>query len=151
MKICDLAGEKTVGQNWLQEKEYFEFIVESDILLFALSAELFFEKNYKRRIEVINSLITTLNILYEKKGYQNNQMREPVGLLILKSDLLPKPFEHSNYMDLIDEFTKLGLKKAKNFKSFFVSSVGEVEKNSPPEKLKPDNVEEPLIWAIKHL
>jgi len=153
LEIGDFAGERFNDLsdrqfNWLHRDVYFDYTTQSDAIFLAISAEIFNDEY--ERIEVINSTIASLNILSQKKGYTDSQkMKEPICLLILKSDILYEK-DKGYYLDVISDLITVCNKRSMHFKSFFVSSVGETDNNNRPvANLRPQNVIEPLLWILK--
>ena len=152
LEIGDFAGEKTLDLSnckWLHRDKYFDYTLQSDAIFLAISAHIF--SDYSKKIETINSMIAAINLLSQKKGYSDTQkMREPICLLVLKSDVLIN-FDEEEYLAKISDLLNVCQKRSKFFKTFFVSSVGEVSGNSTPKYLEPRNVVEPLLWVLQHV
>jgi GTPase SAR1 family protein len=170
VEIGDYAGERvqefdSSSEEWLHRTEYFKYVITSDVVFLAVDGEKLAEGNLIQLEEMQQKLIAAIQVLIDEKGVPVDQkMKTPVGLVILKSDILDKQiplvdFEvppEVGYRHLTEEslgdLIKLCRKRCRAFEIFFVSAVGSVELDGrPPVSLHPRNVTAPMIWALRKL
>ena len=93
IEIADYAGEyidefNPQHDNWLHRTEYFDYVVKSDAIFFALDISKFLYEREQYRKEV-DGIIAALQILAEKKGaIYDEVVKVPISILFLKSDLI---------------------------------------------------------------
>ena len=166
--VTDFSGEEFQGlgeDRWFHNESFFQYIRESNIILFAVDASEYGFKHFN-----LYDFIATVNLLHVES--YNKKINQPIALLFLKSDLIggienveSKEKVLSFYQKLI-EFCEL---KCKYFKYFFVTSIGEDankfdvnqfshggnynQKNNEKQaiKIEPNNVKEAFLWAIDKL
>jgi hypothetical protein len=161
IEIPDYAGEKFNELNpssntWLHRTDYFDFVISSDAVFLIIDVIYVLDCFPEHIIEYQNSFIAALNVLAEKKGYQETKkIPIPIALIGLKSDVLSR-IGSNHVLDKLTKLIDFCHIRCEKFKVFFVSSVGETIYNEaervhkPPTIIKPSNVEGPLMWALSN-
>lgn len=146
--------EEEKRANWFHESKYFDYVLNSKIIILIIDC-LVYTSNAPDFVSTldwqINRLIAALQIYSEEKGKTGKKkIEQPVCLFFLKSDLLKKNnIDVSEVSMSSDRLIDVCNQRCKFFKYFFVSSTGDVcENGDPPKKLNPDNVIEPILWAV---
>lgn len=156
IEIADYAGEyidefNPQHDNWLHRTEYFDYVVKSDAIFFALDISKFLNEIEQYRKEV-DGIIAALQVLAEKKGAIHDEVvKEPIAILFLKSDLIQKHGieTEKEVLHETDRLLAIGKNRFSSITSFFVSSTGDISKNGHPStRLNPKNVVEPLFWLL---
>jgi len=164
VEIGDYAGEKmaefdSTSDRWLHRSEYFKYAIGCDALFLAVDGAILASKKNQDIEEMQLKLIAALQVLIEEKHVRpDSKMRVPVGLLILKSDLLfdQSPVEgtiseQEKYIrNKLDRLITICQERCQHFKLFFVAAVGykKSENNLPPSELEPQYVITPMAWAL---
>ena len=155
IEIADYAGEHigqfdTSSDRWLHKTDYFNFVIDSDAILFALDIDKYFDRKEKFFAD-LDGIIASIQVLAEKKGAIYEKLDEPVAILFLKSDLISRKIEDTK-SDIIEESDRLisiCRNRFKNVELFFVSSVGKLNFDfTPRHLLEPSNVVQPLLWIL---
>lgn len=75
----------------------------------------------------------------------------PVALIMTKIDYVEHTLQPSQLIGLIQDFIDLCKKSFRNFRIFYVSSVGKLAPTGLPlPPLRPRNVIEPFLWMVEH-
>jgi len=146
---------------WLHDESFFEYVLHSKGIFFAVDLEFFITKNKSdfysnfNLDDILNMFIATIHIIAEKKGVDNNYKIEiPICILFLKSDLIETNKINKDYIvNLSERLLKVCENRCRFFAHFFISSVGTTEEiynqeHIPKTPLKPINVTEPIIWLL---
>lgn len=157
LEVGDYAGEHieefdSSSSMWLHKGDYFKYALASDALLFCIDGE-HLKNHNKVEIEKSQTMLLAAfqMLLSEKTGHAGNKLNTPVCLLVLKSDLFESEKEIREYLDeYYFRLTNLMKSKSRDYAEFFVSAVGETVENLPPNRLKPKNVCDPMLWILKH-
>jgi len=178
IEIVDFAGEYSeefIEENWLHKSRYFNYVLKSDIVFIAIDGEIIFNSikngDFTQSHLIENSYLTALRLIIEGKGVPTNKkMRTPVALIITKCDLFYPYFEEMNSLAHLgssvsnwdDRHKKIVLHPIQRLVDFcdnnllisnifFVTSVGKLDDpHSPPTNLKPENITQPIIWALRN-
>lgn len=164
VEIGDYAGEKMAefdssSDRWLHRSEYFRYAIGCDVLFLAVDGAILASKKNPDIEEMQLKLIAALQVLIEEKGVRpESKLRVPVGILILKSDLLfdQSPAvgtmtDHEKYVrNKLDRLITICQERCQHCKLFFVAAVGykKAENNLPPTELEPEFVITPMAWAL---
>jgi hypothetical protein len=168
IEIGDYAGEKmeefdTSSERWLHRTEYFKYAVGCDIVFLAIDGAILASGDAVQIENMQLKLIAALQVLIDERNVSpERKMRAPVGLLILKSDLLvDKVPDNANIEGYLVEGVTVRLgrlfdvckQRCENFKLFAVASVGyvKIENELPPKDLEPVCVVTPMAWALRIL
>jgi len=169
LEIGDYAGEKfkeelKENNNFFHKTEYFQYVISSDIVFLAVDTELVLvnwnDGQYITNVE--NSFISALALMQASKNMGfNKQIKFPVALIFLKSDLL-KDFSQKLNLDNMEsqELPELILEKFRriigycnknciHYKHFFVSSTGTSDIEHLEGEIIPQGVVKPVEWSIQ--
>jgi len=112
-------------------------------------------ENESARVEEMeNILIAAMQVLIDEKGIPvGKKLRIPVGILVLKSDLLSKKdIDKKVVLSALDRLLSLCNKRCHIVEIFFVSSVGKIgAEGEPPKNLSPIKVTEPMTWGLRNV
>jgi hypothetical protein len=154
LEIADYAGEFLENElisndSFFHRTKYFKYVMDSDIIFVIIDLERYYHSKRDYVIEIEKTIIAALEILKQNKS-NTKKCRTPIGILLLKSDYL-KVINHSESF-IKTEFDAL-LTYAKNhfrnYNTFFVSAISsEPLKDRWGRFIKPDNVIQPLDWAL---
>ena len=160
ISLADYSGEeyerfsnKDTAPKWFHESLYFRYVLNSDVIFLSIdiSALKMTKEQAVHTIDwQIQRQIASLHIYMKEKSIgPESKIKIPICLLIMKSDLIPE-MERSNiertYFIELTDFCK---NKCVKFRMFWVTSTGVVDKDgSPVIPLMPQNVAEPIIWAV---
>jgi hypothetical protein len=166
VEIRDFAGEHTeellAESRWLHKSHYFRTVVESDAVLLALDCEEVLRRE-ERDPSLDGIFVTAVQALIADKGVAaDERLRAPVALLFMKADLILSRAELQNrtltgttleaLTQRLPRLVSLCQDRCSSFRSFLVSSVGEVGPNGePPRTLRPVGVVEPVAWIFSRV
>lgn len=163
ISIADFSGEEyetlsseNTDSGWFHSSSYFRYVLNSDVIFLSIDVsaikstkELFVhDVNWQ-----IQRIIAAMHVyIKEKKLKPEGKIHIPVCLFFMKSDLISDEertnIEKTIFIDLID-FCK---SKCCKFQVFWVTSTGSLNKDgTPPTPLMPQNVVEPILWAVSNL
>jgi hypothetical protein len=158
IEIADYAGEHMDELNptdpaWLHKTDYFKYVVQSDAVILALDAPKLILSDAPTRSTIQNAYVAAFQVLAEEKGATESRLlRSPVALIFLKMDALEDHSLNKYYLEeCMNKLIKLCESRCRHFRVFYVSSIGQLgQDGSPPEKIYPKNVIDPLIWILKN-
>lgn len=154
--FSDFAGEwtekfieeKREEEKWLHKSQYFDFVVQSDVVFLTIDSCKLLSFEAHNAIDMQNSYITALQVLIEKKGVTfPRKLNTPIAIIFMKSDIYKdtqfKPREQ--FKDLID-FCET---HCNNYDVFEVSSIGlNNYLDNGPKSIEPINITTPIEWAL---
>ena len=155
IEIPDFAGEHIAefdasSPTWLHRTEYFRYVIESDAIFLCLDCETLLSPDPSVAESHQSALLTAMQVLMDIKDIvPPRRIEVPIALLFLKGDLAPKVSERE-LEERAHHLTAFLQSHCRVVRSFKVSSVGQLLDEHPARELRPDNVVEPLIWALKH-
>jgi len=156
IEIGDFAGQHmhefdASSEHWLHKTKYFDYVIQSDIVFLVIDMALIVKADRIKTAQLQNAFKAAFQILLEKKGVQERKKtRTPVAILLMKSDLCGTSSAKALFTRAMPELRDLCQNRCAHFAIFPVSSIGKLGKsNSPPQRLKPVGVVEPLAWALR--
>jgi len=159
VEIGDYAGERigefdTASERWLHRTEYFKYAVGCDIVFLAVDGGILVGDDGAEVERIQLRLIAALQVLIEEKGVpSDSQLRIPVGLLILKSDLIRRAeLSDQDVLLRLNRLVDVCRQRCRHFQAFFVSAIGMSDNPlGPPSTLQPIDVVEPMVWALRQV
>lgn len=155
IEIGDYAGENigqfdTDDERWLHKTDYFKYVIQSEVILLSVDSKEVAGKNESIIQAIENSLIAAIQLVIENKGVDiNKKLKAPVALIFMKCDLVSVR-SLDKLKNKLSRLINLCQKRCLYFKIFMTSSVGHINKDgSPPAKLTPIGIVEPIIWALQ--
>lgn len=134
---------------WFHQSPYFDYVLHSDIVFLMMDVTSFTLK--ESREKQITEMIAAIQVLCQHKNPKNpsKKIETPVCLLFLKSDLIDeRGITKGELLEKTDRLIQVCKFRFSNFEHFFVTSTGRLDENQKPKNLKPENVTEPVLWAI---
>lgn len=175
IEIDDYAGEFSQELNndkQVRQSAYIDYVMKSDVIFIAIDGETIlkaiYSNDYSKTHLIENFYITALQLIREAKGVPiEKRMKTPVAIIIMKCDLFYPFFgkienlaingnsvstwENAHKFHLtqsIQRLTEFCVSKCSNYEIFFTSAVGKLEDNMPSSTLNPENITQPLVWAL---
>ena len=159
LEINDYAGEHTeeldnTNEKYQYKTDYLKYLVQADGLFIAVDGQKICEKKESQIYEMIHVLVANLQVTFNEKGvFAGETSKIPIAILILKSDLLSyHSITRDEVFTNIKHLWNVCSKLSKKVEVFFVSAVGEIQKDgSPPTTLKPKEVVYPAVWLTSNI
>ena len=158
LEIADYAGEYLESElvsnhSFLHRTKYFKYVLDSDIIFPIIDMEKFAKNGRDYVIEVEQSIVAAFDIIRQNKT-SIGKCKTPVCLLFLKSDCIHST--NSKEADILKVFNNILSYFSRhyfNFEKFFVSAISpepfDTNEVGWGKNLTPDNVIQPLEWALR--
>jgi hypothetical protein len=154
VEIGDYAGEQMEEMNpsssrWLHKTEYFKYVIQSDAVILALDTQMILSTDQGARGQMENAFVAAVQVLAEEKGAtEDRRLLAPVALVFMKHDMAREK-DQCDLEKYIPRLIQVCRSRCRNFRVFYVSSTGPLERpGTPPKHLDGEGVVEPLIWIL---
>jgi hypothetical protein len=177
IEIDDYSGEfsqEISDVELIRKSEFFHYVEKSNILFIAIDGDIILNSiiNYdpSQTNSIENLYIGALELIREEKDIPlDKKMKTPVAIIFMKCDLFYPYFKSIEDLAIngnsvtkwepkhkailtqsIQRLIDYCDRNLSNHQIFFTSAVGNLDENYPPSVLNPENITEPISWAMHY-